>query len=195
MMKKGQLATGNWLLARRPEARVRMAVCSRHGRHFQHPCRSPRLASRVSNRGVTLIELVLSIVIVGIAASAVLGLLSFSAKGSADAMIRNQAVAIAQAYLEEIRFKEFTSNGVEASRGLYDDVSDYSGLNNVGARDQFDNAIAGLNDYTVTVSVGGGTLGAVSGAANVKRVDVTVQHAPTGLSVALSGYKARIETP
>jgi MSHA pilin protein MshD len=162
-----------------------------------HSCPSPRpqASGPFHARGVTLIELVLSIVIVGIAASAVLGLLSFSAKGSADAMIRNQAVAIAQAYLEEIRFKEFASNGVEASRGLYNDVSDYNGLNNVGARDQFGNAIAGLNDYNVTVSVGGGTVGGVSGAGNIKRIDVTVQHAATGLSVVLSGYKARMETP
>jgi MSHA pilin protein MshD len=138
--------------------------------------------------GVTLIELVVSIVIVAIAASAVLGLLSFASKGSADAMVRNQAVAIAQAYLEEIRFKEFDADGVEASRDLYNDVSDYNGLSNTGARDQFNNSIADLGGYNVTVSVADSALGSIA-AGDAKRIDVTVQHIGAGITVAISGYR------
>ena len=44
--------------------------------------------------GVTLVELLVSIVIVGIAASSVLGLLSTTGASSADPMVRQQAVAI-----------------------------------------------------------------------------------------------------
>jgi MSHA pilin protein MshD len=139
-------------------------------------------------RGVTLIELVLSIVIVAIAASAVLGLLSFASKGSADAMVRNQAVAIAQAYLEEIRLKEFAPNGVEASRDLYNDVSDYNGLTNTGAYDQFNVAIVGLESYNVAVSVADSALGSI-GSGNAKRIDVTVQNTGAGVTVVLSGYR------
>jgi len=141
-------------------------------------------------RGVTLIELVLSIVIVAIAASAILGLLSFAARSSADAMIRNQAVAVAQAYLEEIRFKSFSDpDGVGGeSRGTFDDVSDYNGLNDVGARDQTGATIAGLGGYNVTVAVATSALGAVA-AANSKRIDVTVQYAAAGITVAISGYR------
>lgn len=138
-------------------------------------------------RGVTLVEIVLSIAIVAIAASAVLGVLSMLAKGSADAMVRNQAVAIATAYLEEIKLKSFVADGQESSRADYDDVSDYNGLVDVGARDQLGNLIAGLGSYTVRVTVGGGTLGSVP-AAQVKRIDVNIQSGP-GINFTISGYR------
>jgi MSHA pilin protein MshD len=145
-------------------------------------------ASRI--RGMTLVEVVISIAIVAIAAGTVLGLLSMLAKGSADAMIRNQAAAIATAYLEEIKLKNFTADGVEASRALYDDVSDYNGLVDSGARDQLGTLVAGLDAYTVRVTVGPGTLGSIP-AASVKRIDVNVQHV-VGINMTISGYRAAL---
>jgi len=149
--------------------------------------------------GVTLIELVITIVIVAISVTAVLGVLSMLATGSADAMIRNQAVAIASAYLEEITLKPYSDpDGVaalEATRDLYDDVSDYNGLvdpsvlgGGVGARDQFGNAIAGLDQYTVTVTVGAGTLASIPGV-DVRRIDVNVQYPSAHVNVTISGYR------
>jgi len=154
-------------------------------------------AQRRFVRGVTLIELVITIVIVAISVTAVLGVLSMLATGSADAMIRNQAVAIASAYLEEITLKPYSDpDGVaalEATRDLYDDVSDYSGLvdpsvlgGGVGARDQFGNAIAGLDQYTVTVSAG--TLTSIPGV-DVRRIDVNVQYPSAHVNVTISGYR------
>ncbi len=49
--------------------------------------------------GATLIELVIAIVIISIAASTILMALSTSVTYSADPMIRHQAVALAEAYL------------------------------------------------------------------------------------------------
>ena len=57
---------------------------------------------RQRERGVTLIELVAAITIVAIAATAVLGAISMIMTRGADAMARQQAVAVAEAYLEEI---------------------------------------------------------------------------------------------
>lgn len=142
-------------------------------------------ASRV--RGVTLVELVISITVIAIAVSAVLGVLSMLSTGSADAMVRNQAVAIAQAYLEEIRLKDYTANGVPGSRALYDDVNDYNGLSDVGARDQFGTAIAGLEAFTVNVSVASSNING----APLKRIDVNVQHS-AGVNMTLSAYRAGI---
>jgi MSHA pilin protein MshD len=152
--------------------------------------RIPHFVPRVSQTGVTLVELVISIVIIAIAASAVLGVLSMLAKGSAEGMIRNQAVAIATAYLEEIRLKTFDADGQEASRGLYDDVSDYNGVVDNGAHDQLGNAITGLNLYRVTITVGPGTLGALS-SPNVKRIDVNVFHPNAGVNMTITGYRTR----
>jgi prepilin-type N-terminal cleavage/methylation domain-containing protein len=51
-------------------------------------------------RGVTLIELVFTIAILGLAASAVLGVMNYVSRGSADALVAQQAEAIANAYLQ-----------------------------------------------------------------------------------------------
>lgn len=141
-------------------------------------------------RGATLIELVISIVVIAIAASAVLGVLSSSVGRSADAMVMSQAVAIAEAYLEEISLKPFVDpDGVdgEATRAAFDDVDDYDGLVDNGARDQFDTPLAPLAQYTVAVTVVPSAVltGVPIGAA--ERIDVQVTY-PGGV-VALTGYK------
>ncbi len=143
-----------------------------------------------NERGATLIELVISIVVIAIAASAVLGVLSSSVGRSADAMVMSQAVAVAEAYLEEISLKPFVDpDGVdgEATRAAFDDVDDYNGLVDSGARDQFDTPLAPLTQYTVAVTVvpSAGLTGVPLGAA--ERIDVQVTY-PGGV-VALTGYK------
>lgn len=58
-------------------------------------------------RGFTLIEIIISIVIVSVALTALLLFTSTSTRRSVDPLIQEQASAIAQAYLEEIMQKEF----------------------------------------------------------------------------------------
>jgi MSHA pilin protein MshD len=144
--------------------------------------------------GATLVELVISIVVISIAASAVLGVLSTTVGRSADAMALSQAVAIAEAYLEEISLKPFADpDGVdgEGARPAFDDVDDYDGLVDNGARDQFGSALAPLAQYTVTVTVT--PSGALAGVpmADAERIDVRVTYPGNGV-VALSGYKTRL---
>ncbi len=145
-------------------------------------------------RGVTLIELIVSIVIVAIAAGAVLGVLSRSAGRSADAMIMAQAVSIAEAYLEEISLKAYADpDGVdgETARTDFDDVDDYNGLVDTGARNQFGAAIAELSRYTVTVTVGTSAALTSVPSADALRIDVRVTYTPN-VTVALSGYRTRL---
>ena len=94
-------------------------------------------------RGATLVELQISIVVVAVAASAVLGVVSSSAGRSADAMVLAQATSIAEAYLEEIALKSFADpdGAAEANRTAYDGVVDYDGLVDSGARDQLGNGV------------------------------------------------------
>lgn len=148
-------------------------------------------------RGVTLVELIVSIVVVAVAVGAVLGVLSSGAVRSADAMVLAQATSVAEAYLEEISLKSFAdADGVgEGSRAAYDDVYDYSGLVDAGARDQLGNAIPELASYRVTVTVT--QTAALPGvpAADAARVDVRVAYPlapPHSVNVALTGYKTRL---
>jgi MSHA pilin protein MshD len=145
-------------------------------------------------RGATLIELIISIVVIAIAAGAVLGVLSRTAGRSADAMVMTQAVAIAEAYLEEITLKSFADpDGVdgETSRAAFDDVDDYDGLVDDDPENQFGTVLAQLSEYTVTVTVVASMgLAGVPGA-DARRIDVRVTYPGNGV-VALSGYKARL---
>ncbi|MEM9057800.1 MAG: type II secretion system protein [Pseudomonadota bacterium] len=143
--------------------------------------------------GITLIELVIAIVVTAIAVGTVLARFANTTGASADPMVRRQAVAIAESYLEEITVKPVDDpDGIdgEATRPLFDDVDDYDGLSDAGARDQFNVAIAGLDAYAVTVAVSAS--GALPGVAagDALRVDVRVARAPD-IDITLSSYRLR----
>jgi len=61
-----------------------------------------------AEHGISLIELIVFIVIVGIAVAGVVGALSMATRSSADPMIQKQALAIAEALLEEVQLQPFT---------------------------------------------------------------------------------------
>lgn len=148
------------------------------------------MRGRMRQSGFTLIELVVSIVIIGIAVAAVLLPMNLTTSRSADPMIQHQAVAIAEAYMEEIMLRPFTDpDGTdgETDRTLFDDVDDYDGLNDTGARDQSDRGIAGLESYTVTVAVVDTALNGIADT-DCKKVTVTVGH-PSGINMTLSSYR------
>ena len=148
---------------------------------------------RSRHRGVTLIELVVAITIVAIAATTILGALAAVATRSADAMMQRQAIAIAESYLSEILQRWVVDpNGTppNTGRASWDLVDQYNGLVDVGARDQFGNPIASLNAYTVRVSTSQSSALAGVPAAAARRVDITVSYPPSA-SVTISGYRAR----
>jgi MSHA pilin protein MshD len=61
-----------------------------------------------AEHGVSLVELVVFIVIVSIGVAGVVGALSMATRASADPMIQKQALAIAEALLEEVQLQPFT---------------------------------------------------------------------------------------
>jgi MSHA pilin protein MshD len=143
------------------------------------------------HRGVTLIELVIAITVVAISVTTILGVLSAIATRSASAMVQQQAVAVAQAYLDEILQRWVVDpNGTppNTGRGSWDLVDEYNGLVDVGAHDQFGNAIPALSAYTVSVATS--PTSALTGvpSAAARRIDITVTYAPSG-TVMLSGYR------
>ncbi len=123
-------------------------------------------------RGVTLIELVVSITIIAIAAAVVMETLAMSTNNSAQMMSRNQAALIANSYLQEALSRSFTV-GPGNIRATFDDVQDYNSLANGGARDHWNPAtpIAGLTGYTISVSA---LQTALAGLAPANSVLVTV---------------------
>src|SRR5689334_2380569 len=59
-------------------------------------------------RGATLVELIVLIVVVGVAVAGVLAALTLSTRASADPMIQKQALAIAEAIMDEVQLQPFT---------------------------------------------------------------------------------------
>lgn len=146
---------------------------------------------RARHRGVTLIELVVAITVVAIAVTTVMAVFGAVSTRSADVMAQQQSIAIAQAYLDEILERWVVDpNGTppNTGRGSWDLVDQYNGLTDVGAHDQFGNAIAGLGAYTVTVSTSQSTALTGVPAAAARRIDITVSYPPGG-RVTLSGYR------
>ena len=154
------------------------------------------MRNRPTNRdGFTYIEMLVSIVVIGIAVAGVLSVMNMTTRHSADPMIQQQAVSIAEAYLEEITLQPFAdpdgseTGGAEAgeSRGSYDDVSDYDGLDDNGARNRSGQTISGLGAYRVRVSVNGDALNGI-GSGESKRIDVRVTHGNL-VDLTLSSYR------
>ncbi len=59
-------------------------------------------------RGISLVELVVFIAIISTALAGILGVMSFTTRASADPLAQKQALAIAEAYLEEALAMPFT---------------------------------------------------------------------------------------
>ncbi len=161
------------------------------------------------NGGMTLIELVIAIVVISVALTGVLLVFNQTVRHSADPMVTEQALAIAQSYLEEILLQPFADPpnttapcnpgalGPEPgeTRATYDDVDDYNGLLDSPPRDQFGtpmnpgSSLIDLSRYTVRVTVGCATLTGIP-ATRSKRIDVTVTASGVpGLNVTLSAYR------
>ncbi len=164
--------------------------------------------------GFTLIELIIFIVIVSVALAGVLTVLNITTKTSADPIIRKQALAIAEALLEEVMLQPFTycdpddpasataisvagcatpeAIGPEAGENRnagtttpFDNVNDYHGLSTTT-----NVAGAGAATYAANVTVAAAALDTIPAASgDALLVTVTVN---SGFEViVLEGYRSR----
>ncbi len=181
-----------------------------------------RRASRSgSQAGLSLIELVMFIVIVGIGVAGILSVLNLTAQKSADPMIRKQMLAAAESLLEEVELMPFTycdpddpavltalnpagcvtaegTTTIPASEGRgtatpFDNVGDYGGTTGTLT-------ISPLTDVSnSSIGMLGGYSATVNvatstlgGIAAADSLLITVTvTASTGESLALSGYRTR----
>lgn len=171
-------------------------------------------------RGLSLIELLVFIVVVGVAVVGVVSVYSLNAHSSADPMVRKQALAIAESLLEEVLAKPYTycdpddanvesaanagecaipegmgsevaqDEARDASLALFDNVNDYDGFAMAAIRDLNGNAVPELNGYSASIQVQ--PAGAFNGIAAGETLLVTVTvTAPGNHNVSLSGYRTR----
>lgn len=177
------------------------------------------MSTRRAARGLSLLELVVFIVVLGVAFAGMLVIYNQLTRASVDPLVRKQALALASSMLEEIQLRAFTfcdpgdaavhtatapgdcttpeAIGVEGgeTRVTFDNVSDYHGLQmGSGTADPITTAggttVDGTADYFVAVTVAQAALAPI-GAAESLLVTVTARHVPSGATVALQGYRTR----
>lgn len=183
------------------------------------PARRSTTAPRAPARGLSLVELIIFIVVVGAALAGTLKVFTQSTAASADPLLRRQALAIAESLLEEIELMPFTfcdaddanletatssagcaslpdAIGPEAGEGRsatpqFDHVDDYHGYTMSGITDLTGAAVTGLSGYSASVTVAAAALGSITaGSGDALRITVTVT-GPGNTSVSLDGYRSR----
>ncbi|MCX8086956.1 MAG: type II secretion system GspH family protein [Rhodocyclaceae bacterium] len=142
-------------------------------------------------RGLTLTELILFIVIVGAAVAGVLSVFVEATRRSADPLIRKQAMAVAESLLEEILAVPYTCppgatcNAVTiTNRTATHALADYNGFTMTGICALDGTVIPQLSGYTAKVEVA--DEGTWNGA-NGRLITVTVSAASE--SVSLTGWR------
>jgi MSHA pilin protein MshD len=183
------------------------------------PLRSGGNCSRC--RGISLVELVVFIAIISVGLAGILGVMNFTTRASADPLVQKQALAIAEAHLEEVLAMPFTycdpdddnaataqsaTGCVSLTEGLgpesgesrgsgttpFDNVNDYNGF--AGVPTNVDGtAIGGLGSYNVAVAVVPEALVATSGTVPAA-ASLRVRVTVTGpnnVNVVLDGYRTR----
>ena len=155
-------------------------------------------------RGFSLIELVITIVIISIALTALSSSLFTAVGRNADPMWQAKATHLAQAYLDEIlamRYAETSPLGGgsigscavdgaeagEASRSLFDDVDDYDGLTETA--DFLDTSTSSnYSGYSIVIAVA--CVGPTNSASiNSKLIVITIT-VPSQQSLVFSAFRA-----
>jgi len=157
-----------------------------------------------SERGIALIELIMFIVIVGVALAGILLVLNVAGKGSADPLIRKQALAAAESLLEEVQLQDFSPPTGAVSSGALNAADDRTaGYRTILNYHQFPlddgvgiyppgggTPVAGLENYKVKVTVESPLAADWNGilAASAALITVTVTD-PQNNPVSISGYR------
>lgn len=99
-------------------------------------------------RGLTLVELVIFIVIVGVAVVGILQVIALNTSHSADPVRRKQAMAIAEGLLEEVRLAQLTwCDGDDPNVEEAEDASQCTVAEGVGAEPGNTRPFDNINDY------------------------------------------------
>lgn len=158
-------------------------------------------------QGATLVELVMTIVIISIAIAGVVGAFALIAGRSADPLNQTRAVALSQLYMDEVLAKSFaegapiggglvsaakadcTNLGPDGeSRLTFNDVDDYHNLNDSPPENSEQEQLAGYNRFRASILVA--CAGTEVGLANheAKRIDITITD-PSNNTYLFSAYR------
>lgn len=140
--------------------------------------------SRRRRGGFTLIEMIVSMVVIGVGLAGVLVSFDTTVKASTDPLIYKQMLVVAEEMQEEIFLKPYGPGAgtiAGCNRSQADDIGDYSGYSDQPVCDIDGVAVPGLAGYRVSVTIGDVSLG--SPAVPAKRIEVRVTHGRDSLTL------------
>ena len=143
-------------------------------------------------RGVTLVELIVALVIAGVVMTSVWNAWTMLSTKSADPLVARQQLAVAQSLLREIELQPLPGTAAAVAtpgRTGFASIADYHGLAMNGIVDVEGNAVAGLESYGATVSVSALALADMS-AADGWWIEVGVS-GPGSTPLVLAAYRSR----
>ena len=169
------------------------------------------------NKGFTLLELLIFVIITGIAVAAIAGLFAKNVGSSADPYLRQKALAVAKGYMDEILRQRWNNNtpfgggcvltgsgqcqsinptnppaaptGTDGqARADYDDIDDYHGLNEAPT-DSLGNLMSGYAGFNVQVQVSQPGVNWNNVDARDVRVITVTATTPTNESITIRGYR------
>jgi len=155
----------------------------------------PKRIEPVHQRGFTLIELIIFIVVVSAGLAGILSVMNTTIKSSADPMVRKQMIAAAESLLEEIVLTNYADpsggTGCTGSVGVradWDDVCDYNHYATTsGIVDKVGNPKPGLGSYNISPPVTVQDTSDLTGV-TAKKITVFVTHGSD--TISLTGYRA-----
>jgi MSHA pilin protein MshD len=124
--------------------------------------------------GVTLVELIVTMMLISIAVLALSNTLTFAFSHQSDGLFQVKSSTLALSYIEEISARRYDENtpvgGVPPcspatvacstpgsdgeTRAQFDDIDDYDGLDEIPPVDALGNLLDGYDGYRVEISVG-----------------------------------------
>ncbi len=172
-------------------------------------------------RGVTLVELVIAMIVIAVGVAGVTSAFNNAVRSSAGPFVAKQALAIAEALMEEVQLAAFTfcrpndpkyvanpnfqaASTADCTAGFvegmgpeagdarpFDNVNDYSGLVLLAIVDVNGVAVPGTAGYSATIAVAPAALGAIA-VASGDALQITVTvTAPSGENYSLAGFRTR----
>ena len=145
--------------------------------------------------GISLVEMILSLVLVSIAVTGLLTWVAQMSGASANPVLQTQALYVAESYMEEILLRPMNDpdgvmEGCSTARDQWDDVGDFNCLNTPNRpTTPGGTPVERLQDYQVSIEVA--DIRNWEGVP-ARRIEVRVQHLEGGIDFRLIGYKANL---
>lgn len=144
-------------------------------------------------RGFTLVEMIIAMVIVSVGLAGVLAVLSRTGAQSADPMVTKQVTALAEGMMEEIMLKPVKGPGTAIPAGAgcmrtdFDEIRDYNGYDQPVCDITGNPGVAGYRINVSVANASGNALAETVPDTEAVRIKVTVTHGTT--SHALVGWR------